>query len=177
MVSVEEVSPGRVVHAARGGHPCAAPVAVTDVGIDQQIALIAADRAGNTTTVAAKVSLDRTAPTVTLHSPADGSTIQADDYTAPTCDAADVLSGLDGVCAVTIRGLPARGHSPLHGDRSGPQHHCDHGYVLRGHRHVRSDDRRNGGPVAERHRLVPVSCHLHVSCARTRPAAPRAPLR
>ena len=54
---------------------CPAPVAVSSEGAGQQIVGTVADRAGNTATAAVSLSIDKTAPTVTIASPAAGTTL------------------------------------------------------------------------------------------------------
>lgn len=73
-------------------------------GADQSVSGTATDAAGNTATDAATgINIDKTAPSVSLvGGPADGSTSYFGFVPgAPTCDASDALSGLDGTCSVS----------------------------------------------------------------------------
>lgn len=60
------------------------------------------DAAGNCASGTFAISLDATAPDLVLNSPADGAVVPEGTYQAPTCEATDALSGLDGVCSVEV---------------------------------------------------------------------------
>lgn len=49
-----------------------------------------------------EVSLDLTPPVIDLDAPVDGSTILEADFVAPSCEALDVLSGVNGACQVVV---------------------------------------------------------------------------
>jgi hypothetical protein len=49
-----------------------------------------------------QINIDRTPPVLTFNAPANGSTVNQALYVRPTCSATDALSGLDGVCSVSI---------------------------------------------------------------------------
>jgi hypothetical protein len=85
-----------------GVESCSEPVVLTGDGDGQVVAGSATDLAGNTASVSTTVNIDVTAPLVVLDAPADGSTVTLANYVAPSCDATDGLSGVDGVCAVTV---------------------------------------------------------------------------
>jgi hypothetical protein len=75
---------------------CPAPVPVTAEGAGQSISGTATDRAGNSAQTAAVVNLDKTAPLVTVQSPASGATLTAASA-AVSGTASDALSGIDQV--------------------------------------------------------------------------------
>ena len=83
-------------------------VSCTDpVGIDVDVAGLvvdgeAVDVAGNSSLVSVTVSVDTVVPVVMLDAPADGSSVRADEYVAPSCTASDALSGLNGDCTLTL---------------------------------------------------------------------------
>ena len=60
------------------------------------------DNEGNCATGQLEVKLDLTAPVINLDAPPDGGSVFQSDFVAPTCTATDALSGLDGVCSVTL---------------------------------------------------------------------------
>lgn len=88
-----------------GIRSCTSPVTLGE-GADQSATGTAVDRADNSdTATVAGIDVDLTDPTVWLvGGPADGGTYYPHvmaGMVAPTCDAADALSGVDGPCAVT----------------------------------------------------------------------------
>ena len=60
------------------------------------------DDQGNCATGELEVQLDLTAPVIVLDAPPDGGSVLQEDFVAPTCVATDSLSGLDGVCSVSL---------------------------------------------------------------------------
>lgn len=90
------------VDGGSGVASCPAPVVVSGEGAGQVVSGTATDNASNSATATASVSLDRTAPSLVLDSPADGSSVPVAGYVAPSCSASDEVSGLDGVCQVIV---------------------------------------------------------------------------
>jgi Ca2+-binding RTX toxin-like protein len=88
---------------------CPAPVEVTDEVAGQVVSGTAVDIADLTTTTTATINIDSTPPAVSLQSPSDGSSVPADAYTAPSCEASDDLSGLDGNCTLDVSSTPIQG--------------------------------------------------------------------
>lgn len=82
---------------------CPSPVTVTTEGANQAISGTATDVAGNTTSTSATVNLDKTPPTISISSPANGATFTSSTV-AVTGSVSDALSG---VSAVTCDGAPA----------------------------------------------------------------------
>lgn len=82
---------------------CSPPTSVTTEGANQVVNGSATDQGGNTANTSVQVSLDKTAPTFTWTSPADGSTFSTPNITA-TATVADALSG---VASATCNGQPA----------------------------------------------------------------------
>ncbi len=74
---------------------------LSDEGV-HDVSRTCADQAGNSVTGTRTVSIDTTAPTLTLSGgPADGSIFYFGSVPdAPTCEASDLRSGLDGECVV-----------------------------------------------------------------------------
>ena len=60
------------------------------------------DNQGNCATGQLELKLDLTGPEITLDAPADGSSVRVDDFGAPTCDATDALSGINGECTLVL---------------------------------------------------------------------------
>jgi hypothetical protein len=81
---------------------CPVPVTVSGEGGSQAVSFTATDVAGNSRSVSTSVSIDLTAPTLTLSAPAGGSSVPMAAYVPPSCIASDLLSGLDGVCSVSV---------------------------------------------------------------------------
>lgn len=81
---------------------CSEPVTLTGEGVDQLVTGEVSDFAGNTNQADVTVSIDVTAPEVTLLAPVDGTSVLLADYAAPMCSATDALSGLDGACSVEV---------------------------------------------------------------------------
>lgn len=84
---------------------CSAPVHVADEGANQTVTVRAVDAVANETSVDVILSIDTTAPTVTIVGVDEGAIVAAADYVPPVCDATDALSGLNGTCAVVIEEL------------------------------------------------------------------------
>jgi hypothetical protein len=82
---------------------CPEPVQVSQEGANQLITGTATDVAGNTASASVSVSLDRTAPAVTIVSPPSGGT--ADD--TPVAVQGTVVDALSGVIEVACNGMPA----------------------------------------------------------------------
>lgn len=81
-------------------------------GADQSVTGTATDWAGNTATdKVTGINIDKTAPTVGFSGGPSGSYYFGNDPAAPTCDASDALSGLDGSCAVTGGGSSVGAHT------------------------------------------------------------------
>lgn len=79
------------------------PVTVTTEGKDQIVTGTATDQAGNTATASVVVSLDKTAPVVTITSPSDGAQVTA----SPVAVTATVSDALSGMASVTCNGNQA----------------------------------------------------------------------
>jgi hypothetical protein len=77
--------------------------AVSTEGASQTATGVCTDRAGNEAKDSlSDISIDKSAPLVSLAGgPADGGSYYWGSISAPTCDASDALSGLDGICALT----------------------------------------------------------------------------
>src|SRR5262249_27126135 len=82
---------------------CPSPVTVGDEATARDVAGTVTDRAGNSATAHASVSLDRTAPAVTITSPANGVTVAAN----PLSVSGSVSDLLSGVGSVSCSGVPA----------------------------------------------------------------------
>jgi hypothetical protein len=82
---------------------CPPPVTVTTEGANQVISGTATDRAGNSATASVTVNLDKTAPAVTIASPATGATLGA----SPAAIAGSVSETLSGLATVTCNGITA----------------------------------------------------------------------
>ena len=83
-------------------------------GANQSVKGTATDWAGNTATdTASGINIDKTAPSVSLvGGPVDGASYYFGSVpAAPTCNASDALSGLDGTCGVTGDGTTVGSHS------------------------------------------------------------------
>jgi hypothetical protein len=80
---------------------CSASLAHGSEG-SASVPLVATDVAGNSTTSHIPVAIDSIPPVLALIGPAYGSSVPIGSYTPPTCEAHDNLSGVDGVCSVTI---------------------------------------------------------------------------
>jgi hypothetical protein len=94
---------------------CPEPVVVLaeTTASGQAVSFTAADVAGNEgSSPTLSVSIDLTAPLVTLNSPADGAIVHDFNYEPPTCMASDALSGLNGECTVNVDG-PVTGPGTL----------------------------------------------------------------
>lgn len=79
------------------------PVTVTTEGQNQVITGTATDQAGNAFTASLSVNLDKTAPTLTITSPADGAQVTA----SPVIVTATVADLLSGIASVTCNNSPA----------------------------------------------------------------------
>jgi hypothetical protein len=95
----------------------------------------ATDWAGNTATdTASGINIDKTAPSVSLAGgPVDGASYFFDYVpAAPTCNASDTLSGLDGTCEVTGGGTTVGPHSytATATDKAGNQATDTHYYTV-----------------------------------------------
>jgi hypothetical protein len=80
------------------------PAKTLGEGANQSVGGTATDWAGNTNTdTASGISIDKTAPSVSLvGGPANGGTYYYNFVpSSPSCNASDLLSGLDGTCSVT----------------------------------------------------------------------------
>ena len=75
---------------------CPAPVTVSTESANQLISGTATDRAGNTATASLTVNIDKTAPAVTISSPANGTTVGASPVTV-TGTVADTVSGIGNI--------------------------------------------------------------------------------
>ena len=82
---------------------CTAPVTVTVETAGQLVTGIATDKAGNTATTFVEVKLDKTPPSLTVTSPANGAQI----FTSPINIGGTVADALSGLASVTCNGLPA----------------------------------------------------------------------
>jgi hypothetical protein len=82
---------------------CPAPETVSEEASSREISGTVSDRAGNTAAAHATVRLDRTPPTVTITTPANGVTVPASPLTV-TGTASDLLSGIG---SVSCAGVPA----------------------------------------------------------------------
>jgi RHS repeat-associated protein len=89
--------------ATSGVATCPAPVTVTTEGANQTVSGTAVDAAGNTASTSVAVSLDKTPPTLSITSPANGATVSSSSA-AVTGTVTDALSG---VSSVTCNGAPA----------------------------------------------------------------------
>ena len=82
------------------------PSVLTAGGLNEGVATYTSpefcDDQDNCATGDLEVRLDETPPLVTLNAPANGTSVLADDYVPPTCDASDALSGLDGTCTLIV---------------------------------------------------------------------------
>ena len=82
---------------------CPSPATVSSEAANQVISGTAVDVAGNTASASATISLDKTPPTVSITSPADGST-----STAPSISVTgNVSDALSGVASVACNGIAA----------------------------------------------------------------------
>ncbi len=81
---------------------CPDPVEFAADGEGQQVDVEGVDVAGNTSSVVLVVDLDQVAPTIELLAPDEGSSVLEADFVAPSCNASDELSGLDGECTLMI---------------------------------------------------------------------------
>ena len=88
-----------------GIESCDADVVLSGEGAAQSASGTCTDKAGNESALATAsgIKIDKTAPTVALvGGPAQGGTYYFGFVpAAPTCNASDTLSGLDGVCVVS----------------------------------------------------------------------------
>lgn len=82
---------------------CPAPVTVSTEGANQLISGTATDHAGNTATVSLTVNIDKTAPTVIISSPANGTTVSA----SPVTVTGTITETLSGVGNIGCNGNPA----------------------------------------------------------------------
>lgn len=82
---------------------CPSSVAVTTEGANQAISGTATDVAGNSASTSATVNLDKTAPRISITSPANGATFTS----ASVAVSGSVSDALSGVSAVTCDGAPA----------------------------------------------------------------------
>ncbi len=82
---------------------CPEPVLVSTEGGNQVVSGTVSDRAGNTASATATIKLDKTAPTVTITSPANNATLSSTSATV-TGTASDSLSG---IASVTCNGAAA----------------------------------------------------------------------
>jgi hypothetical protein len=84
---------------------CTTPATLSSEGAGQSASGTCADKAGNVSApaTASGINIDKTVPTVSLvGGPADGGTYYFGSVpAAPTCNASDALSGLDGSCSVS----------------------------------------------------------------------------
>ncbi len=103
------------IDALSGVFMCSVPVTLTAEGAGQSASGICADLAGNNSApaVASGINIDKTAPTlVWTGPPADGDSFYFGFVPpAPTCVAADGLSGLNGSCLVTGYGTTVGSHT------------------------------------------------------------------
>ena len=84
---------------------CSPAADISNEGQDQPVSGMGRDLAGNTTTVSLAVSVDKTAPAITIGSPAEGSVVP----TTTTTVLGTVTDALSGVAAdsVSCNGVPA----------------------------------------------------------------------
>ena len=81
-------------------------------GAGQSVTGTATDWAGNTDQdIVSGINIDKTAPSVALVGGPGASYYYGSDPAAPTCEASDLLSGLDGTCAVTGGGTSVGHHT------------------------------------------------------------------
>jgi hypothetical protein len=84
---------------------CDAPVVLSSEGAGQSASGSCTDKAGNVSALATAsgISIDKTAPSVSLvGGPANGASYYFGSVpAAPTCNASDVLSGVDGACSIS----------------------------------------------------------------------------
>ena len=82
---------------------CTAPVTVTADTAGQTIVGTAIDKAGNVATTSVTVKLDKTAPSVSVTSPQNGSTL----FASPVAVGGTPQDALSGIASVTCNGVPA----------------------------------------------------------------------
>ena len=82
---------------------CPAPVTVNAEGVNQLVSGTATDRAGNSASASVFISLDKTAPTVAINSPANGSSFTS----SPVRATGTAMDGLSGIATVLCNGSPA----------------------------------------------------------------------
>ncbi|MFQ5804546.1 MAG: Ig-like domain-containing protein, partial [Candidatus Methylomirabilales bacterium] len=89
--------------ATSGVATCPSPIPVTGEGANQAITGTATDLAGNSATVSLPVNLDKTPPSVSITSPADGITLTTSLVTVT----GTITDPLSGVASVTCNGTTA----------------------------------------------------------------------
>lgn len=82
---------------------CPSPVVVSAEGLGQIVTGTAADTAGFTATARVTINLDKTIPTLTVNSPADGTT----ESSSPVTVSGTLTDSLSGVSGVTCDGVAA----------------------------------------------------------------------
>ncbi len=91
--------------AVSGIASCPADVAVASEGANQTVSGTAFDLAGNSASTSAAVSIDLTAPVVSVVGVVDGATYELGTYSA-SCSSSDALSGIAGTARLTTSGGP-----------------------------------------------------------------------
>jgi len=102
---------------------CEPPAVISAEGASQVASGTARDRAGNAASASLTVKLDKTPPTLSIISPANGTTL-ATPSASVTGSVADSLSGLVGVrCAATDASILSGSFTCLHPRPGHEQHH------------------------------------------------------
>ena len=86
-----------------GINSCTPPVTVSTDGANQTISGTAVDRAGHNSTASVTLSVDKTAPSVSISSPANGATVS----NAAVTVSGSVTESLSGIASVTCNGTAA----------------------------------------------------------------------
>ena len=81
---------------------CPSPVAVSSEGANQSVSAVALDKAGNSASASVSVNIDKTAPIVSITSPANGSVVTASSLQL----AGSASDNLSGIASVTCNGSP-----------------------------------------------------------------------